>query len=150
MAHVEFDWVAKKPFQAEHPLGSGTVVTYAPGDRVPANDWGQAAHHMEGNDTITRIAINVADPGDDVAGARPASPPPYGLTDPTRQYLAYEGKAPISLEEPKLEAPEDEEPPEQEIKYPNHLGGGTYELSDGMHVRGKRRAVSAQAALDKG
>jgi hypothetical protein len=149
MAHVEFDWIAHQPFQAEHPLGSGTVVSYQPGDRVPASDWGQAAHHMEGNGKIIRVAINVADPGDDVAGARPASPPPYGLSDPTRQYLAYEGKAPILLEEPKLEDP-DAEPPEQEIEYPNHLGGGTYELSDGMHVRGKRAAVNAQAALESG
>jgi hypothetical protein len=159
MAHIEFDWVAKKPFRAEHPLGSGAVVEYAPGDRVPANDWGQAAHHLEANDKIVQIAINVGDPGDSVAVSEPPAFSP-GLSDPTRQFLAYEGREPLALEgEPSLEEPDEgagEGAAEVEVAvatvqdaYPQHLGGGVYELSDGSHVRGKRRAESAQASLDE-
>ncbi len=158
MAHVEFDWVAGAPLDAEHPLGSGDVVHYEPGDRVPANDWGQAAHHLEANGKIMRVAINVADPGDDVAGAREPAPNPYGLSDPTRQFLAYEGRAPLALEEPTLE-PNDEEAEAEaddsddvetdaEVGFPVHQGGGMYELSDGSTVRGKQRALVAQQQLD--
>ena len=164
MAHIEFDWVAKKPLRAEHPPGSGTVVEYEPGDRVPANDWGQAAHHLEANDKIAQVAINVADPGDDVAGARGPGLPPYGLSDPTSQFLAYEGKSPLSLEEPALEDPADEAGDDAEADddgdpddvivdaagFPQHQGGGVYTLSDGSQVRGKRRAEAAQVALDEG
>lgn len=162
MAHIEFDWIAKKPLRAEHPLGSGTIVEYQPGDRVPANDWGQAAHHLEANDKIAQVAINVADPGDDVAGARDPSPPPYGLSDPTRQFLAYEGQAPVALEEPTLEPDDGEDADETALAdeldddvekdaavgFPVHQGGGMYELSDGSTVRGKQRAVEAQQQLD--
>ncbi len=157
MAHVEFDWVAGASFDAEHPPGSGEVVHYEPGDRIPASDWGQAAHHMEANGKIMRIAINVADPGDDVAGARESSGPSRGLSDPTRQFLAYEGQAPLAEEEPSLEPDDDEagaegegEPEESATGYPLELGGGMYELSTGSTVRGKRRAEAAQADLDAG
>lgn len=36
------------------------------------------------------------------------------------------------------------------VEFPNHLGGGFYELSDGSKpdVRGKDAAIAAQAALD--
>ncbi len=32
--------------------------------------------------------------------------------------------------------------------FPHPLGGGSYELSDGSHVRGKAKALAAQAELD--
>lgn len=156
MAHVEFSWVAKWPLKAEHPLGSGEIVEYAPGDVVPANEWGQAAHHLEANDKIMQVAVNVSDPGDGPE-ERESPGPARGLSDPTRQFLAYEGQAPLSDEEPALE-PSDEEADEGDegdadtdaAGFPAHQGGGVYELSDGSTVRGKRRAVAAQAVLDEG
>ena len=38
---------ASKPFRAEHPIGSGTIVQYAPGDVVPAGEWGPAANWLK-------------------------------------------------------------------------------------------------------
>lgn len=34
-------------------------------------------------------------------------------------------------------------------EWPKHLGGGTYELSNGEHVKGKKEAVEAQTAIDE-
>ncbi len=152
MAHVEFDWVARKPFTAEHPLGTGTIVSYQPGDRVPANDWGQAAHHLEANDKIMRIAINVSDPGDGIVEEHASGNAGDGLSDPNRQYLAFEGRQPLADEEPSLE-PDDDEDDEtggDPGVFPQHQGNGVYELSDGTTVRGKRRAEAAEEALAGG
>ena len=33
------------------------------------------------------------------------------------------------------------------IEYPNHIGGGFYQLSDGKKVRGKDEALKAEEAL---
>ncbi len=170
MAHVEFSWVAKKPFDAEHPPGSGEVVHYEPGDVVPANDWGQAAHHMEANDKIAQLAVNVLDPGDTEGAAVPLGEGAVvrtgkGLSDPDREYLAYEGQgkkkrgaAAAVLEEPVLEPesmPSAEEivngpVDEGDVEFPRHLGGGVYELSDGSQVKGRRMAVAAESALTEG
>ena len=138
MPHVELDWVALRPFQAEHPIGSGTVVDYEPGDTVPADDWGVAADHMANADIpkIAKMQVNVADPGDSTPV--PGTPSTAGLSDPSRAYLQHEGQAP--LDEPTLEPPED-------ATWPVHIGRGTYQLSDGTRVRTKQAAVEAQANL---
>ncbi len=153
MAHVEFSWVALKPIRAEHPLGSGTEVEYQPGDLVPANDWGQAVHHLEANGKIAQVAVNVLDP-EDASGlaSRPGGVPGKGLSDPDREFLAYEGqsKKKKAVAEPKL-AKEDSDGDEpvttDESEFPHHLGAGLYELSDGSQVKGKFRAREAQATL---
>lgn len=44
---------------------------------------------------------------------------------------------------PLLEAVEDDTP-----EFPQHVGGGTYELSNGEKVKGKDAAIKAQAELD--
>ena len=36
---------------------------------------------------------------------------------------------------------------EDTTEYPNHIGGGVYELSDGNKVRGKDEALNAEEAL---
>jgi hypothetical protein len=46
-------------------------------------------------------------------------------------YVLYDGNS-------KLEAP----------KWPKHVGGGTFELSNGDKVKGKDEASAAQTALD--
>ena len=133
MPHVEFSWVALKPIRAEHPLGSGVVVEYMPGDLVPANDWGQAVEHLAANGKIAQIAINVLDPGEVAGVAAPPGPPPTGLSDPDRAYLALEGQP---------------GPVEPDGAFPRHLGNGLYELGDGSKVRGKRAALAGQEALE--
>lgn len=35
------------------------------------------------------------------------------------------------------------------IEYPNHIGGGYYELSNGEKVKGKDEALNAQEALNQ-
>ena len=132
--HVEFSWVALKPIRAEHPLGSGIVVEYMPGDLVPANDWGQAVEHLAANGKIAQIAVNVLDPEDAVEVAKRPGGPAKGLTDPDRDYLALEGQP---------------EPIDGGAgAFPRHLGNGLYELGDGSKVKGKRAAQAAQDALD--
>lgn len=48
-----------------------------------------------------------------------------------------------------IQAAEESEP-EQEaetVEYPNHIGGGNYELSDGSKVKGKQAAIDAENTL---
>jgi len=33
------------------------------------------------------------------------------------------------------------------MSFPEHIGGGTYELSDGTHIRGKQTAIEGEVAL---
>ena len=133
MPHVEFSWVALKPIRAEHPLGSGVVVEYMPGDLVPANDWGQAVEHLAANGKIAQIAVNVLDPEDAAGAATRPGGPAKGLTDPDRDYLALEGQP---------------GPADPDGAFPRHLGNSVYELGDGSKVKGKRAALAGQAALD--
>ena len=52
-----------KPIRAEHPIGSGIIVDYKPGDDVPAGDWGRAASALEQNDKIMRYGLNQYEDG---------------------------------------------------------------------------------------
>lgn len=38
---------------------------------------------------------------------------------------------------------------EEVLEYPHHLGGGTYELSNGEKVKGKEAAIEAENALNE-
>lgn len=68
MPRVEFSYVAVKPISAEHPVGSGKTVDYAPGDIIPAEDWGMAAHNLVELGKAARLAVNVMEE-DDLIGA---------------------------------------------------------------------------------
>jgi hypothetical protein len=162
MPHIDVFYVAVKPIKAEHPVGSGTVVDYQPGDVIPAGEWGRAADNLVELGKAARMAINVPDDNEDLSalgqlrGA--AVPAGHGLSDPTHAYLALEGVdtgtiGPAEDEEAEPEAEPDEAEAEEEDQsdmshsYPEHTGGGWYTLSDGSRVRGEENAVAAEAAL---
>lgn len=59
MPEIVFSYVAVKPIRAEHPVGSGIIVEYAPGDVIPAGEWGRAADNLVELGKAARLAINV-------------------------------------------------------------------------------------------
>lgn len=120
MTKIVFTYVAVKPLIAEHPVGSGQIVEYAPGDPIPAGEWGRAADNLVELGKAVRLAVNV----DDDAEAK--------------------GADPVSAPEAALHVTGDSEP---ESEYPVLGGAGWYTLSDGSRVRGKDAAYKAEAAL---
>jgi hypothetical protein len=58
---VIYRYFAVKPIRAEHPIGSGIIVEYQPGDEVPGNDWGRATDNLVELGKIARVAFNVED-----------------------------------------------------------------------------------------
>jgi hypothetical protein len=137
MAEIKFGFKAIKPLTAEHPVGSGTVVVYQPGDEVPANEWpGAAVEALIENEKLMRYATNVYAPGEVGGEALPsvaASP------------IVSEG---FDVGEGFEVPPDGTEATLAGEPFPRPLGGGAYELSDGTHVKGKAKALAAQAALD--
>ncbi len=128
---IEYVYVAGKPFRAEHPLGSGTIVSYQPGDEVPASDWGRATDNMLEMGKLFRTAKNVwvDDDGEASVGG------------------GEEGASALSEGAPsEAEAPA--EVTDETVSYPVKKGGGYWLLSDGSKVRGKPAASAAQAELD--
>ena len=159
---VVWGFKAIKPFRAEHPVGSGTMVDYAAGDEVPAAEWGRAEAFMVEAGTIMRYARDVATvPGQTTSWpahqldapvpvpreAPPASPAPAPLQtqDEADAEAAEAAAAPTEEAAP-------EEPPEVEVPddatFPHNAGGGWFVLSDGAKVKGKTKAMAAQAELD--
>ena len=65
MMRVEYRYFAVKPLRAEHPVGSGLIVEYKPGEEVPAGEWGRAADNLVELGKAARVAFNVSE-GDDV------------------------------------------------------------------------------------
>lgn len=61
---VEYHYFAIKPIRAEHPVGSGTIVEYQPGQEIPANDWGRAADNLVELNKAARVAFNIPEDGD--------------------------------------------------------------------------------------
>jgi hypothetical protein len=154
MPHIVFSYVAVKPIKAEHPIGSGLIVDYEPGDVIPAGEWGRAADNLVELGKAAMMAINVPDDGEDWPSVGqlpdPAAPTGHGLSDPTHSYLNYEGVErdavqPVSEDEP--EAEEEEDQGDMSHSFPEHTGGGWYTLSDGSRVRGEDAATAAEAAL---
>jgi hypothetical protein len=121
---------ARKPLRAEHPIGSGTIVEYKPGDVIPAGEWGPAANWLVENGRAAEMFDNV---WVDEEGA--SGPPPD--TQVREHSLINAGDMHQSG------------PPSQHEGegFPRHHGAGHYELSDGSRVRGKEDAIAAQAAL---
>lgn len=62
---VEYHYFAVKPIRAEHPIGSGVIVEYLPGQEIPANDWGRAANNLVELGKAARVAFNIPEEGDD-------------------------------------------------------------------------------------
>lgn len=54
------------------------------------------------------------------------------------------------VQEAEQQADEEAESQEDEAEFPKHVGGGNYELSDGSKVKGKDKAVEAEAQLKEG
>lgn len=61
---VVYKYFAIKPIRAEHPVGSGEIVNYQPGQEIPASDWGRAADNLVELGKAARVAFNVPDPGE--------------------------------------------------------------------------------------
>ncbi len=120
----EFKYIAVKPLRAEHPVGSGIIVEYAPGEEIPAGEWGRAADNLTelGKAVRTAVAVWVEDGS---GGGPPAAEPSAPVTEAN-------GDEPAKMEEQV---------------YPLHKGAAWYVLSDGSQVRGKANAEAAQAAL---
>jgi hypothetical protein len=58
---VIYRYFAVKPLRAEHPVGSGEIVNYQPGDEIPGNDWGRATDNLVELGKAARVAFNVED-----------------------------------------------------------------------------------------
>lgn len=132
MTAIEFGFKAIKPIRAEHPIGSGEIVTYNPGEEVPAGDWGRAADSLVENGKIMRYAINVYQPGEVGGQAAPATQEAVGAASPSPE-----------------DNPDWPGQTGDTVEYPLNQGRGNYLLSDGSKVRGKDKAHAAQAELDK-
>lgn len=52
------------------------------------------------------------------------------------------------IKEQKIETATQPKPETATIKYPKHVGGGWYELSNGEKVQGKEEAIKAQEELE--
>lgn len=61
--------------------------------------------------------------------------------------FGYDGDVPKGMVVDLMAEDEAELVAEDVTEYPNHLGGGTYELSTGEKVRGKEAAIFAEAEL---
>lgn len=135
---VHWGFKAIKPFDAEHPIGSGTMVHFEPGDEVPASDWGRAEGFMVEAGTIMRYARNVYEVQDPL----PPTEVPSGAEAAPESVPATPGPEPDADSE-SAESGEAEDP------FPRQLPAGWWLLSDGTKVRGKAAAVAAQSALDE-
>lgn len=135
--HVEFSYVAVKPIRVEHPVGSGTIVIYQPGDVIPAADWGRAADNLVELGKAAMLAVNVPD-GNEPELGETATAVSSTLEPHWDQSTVDEKQA--ALHVTQLAA-------EQEVYFPIAGSGGWFTLSDGSKVRGEENAVKAQTAL---
>lgn len=123
---IEYAYVAVVPFDAEHPIGSGTVVHYNPGDPFPGEDWGNAAHNLVEVGKAVRLAVNIG--GGSQKVATPVVPESTEFT--AQEVNTLQGAGPVT-------------------SYPIEGKAGWFELSDGTKIRGEEAADEAQAALDE-
>jgi hypothetical protein len=127
-------YYARKPLRAEHPVGSGTIVEYKPGDVIPAGEWGPSSAWLVENGKAAEMfdSVWVDDDGEDF-GPHPSTqvrkPNVIGATERAENPLY------------------DETSPVEDLSYPVHEGAGWYQLSNGEKVRGKEDATAAEAAL---
>jgi len=139
-------YYARKPLRAEHPIGSGTIVEYQPGDVIPAGEWGRSASALVENGRAVEMMDNVW--VDDGEGEAPTSLPPRAFAPAVR---SQEGpvidRSGLYDKEPENPNVDKDAPVEEGVTYPLHEGAGWYQLSNGEKVRGKDDATAAEAAL---
>ncbi len=147
MAEIKFGFKAIKPILAWH---NEQEMTFQPGDEVPANEWkGAAVEALIENGKLMRYATNVYGPGE-VGGESLSTTPASALPDDRDALLARIDDlerlvARLGVGEP--DTLEDLDGGSEE-SFPRLEGGGFYVLSEGSRVRGKAKAVAAQAELD--
>lgn len=122
---IEYAFVAVVPFDAEHPIGSGNVVHYNPGDPFPGEDWGNAAHNLVEVGKAVRLAVNIG--GGSQSVATPSAPDSTEFT--AEEVNATQAASSVT-------------------GYPIAGKAGWFELSDGSKIRGEDAALEAQAELD--
>lgn len=86
---VIYRYFAIKPIKAEHPVGSGEIVDYKPGEEIPAGEWGRAADNLVELGKAARVAFNVPEEGEDVASVELEMPAVVGT-----KHVAAEKKGP--------------------------------------------------------
>lgn len=118
---IQYTYIAAKPIRAEHPVGSGTIVDYKPGDVIPAEEWGRAADALVEMGKAFRTAMNVFSPETNTGAPMEAATVQVTVTDGESVSAAGD--------------------------FPRHVGAGVFELSDGSRVKGKAAAVDAEFAL---
>ena len=118
-------WIALKPLTATAPDGS--LVNYEPGDVVPAEDWGRALDHLKEADKIAYVY----------------APSDAWILKECEQRGLVHGELP-----PPAHPKTVEEVIASGAGFPEHLGFGQFLLSDGSRVKGKQKAIDAQAAID--
>lgn len=123
--NIKYTFIAVAPITAEHPIGSGTVVTYQPGDPFPGEEWGNAAHNLVEVGKAVRLAVNIDQP-----------------------VLAE--KVANEVESTEMTAQEVNASHEEVTSYPVPGKAGWFELSDGTKIRGEEAALEAQSVLDEG
>lgn len=124
---------AAKPFKAEHPIGSNTIVEYKPGDVVPAGDWGPAESWLKESGKIFEGVTIVYTDDEDL--------PVSAVQQLAVKEYHNDGSVPSG---PLVEAPG--EPVEE--GFPQHIGFGNYRLSTGENIKGQENAHAAQAVID--
>ena len=117
---IKYTYIAAKPIRAEHPVGSGIIVDYQPGDVIPAEDWGRAADNLCEVGKAFRTAINLADPVVEAPVVKVAAV----------VSAAVDAVGVVGGQE-----------------YPRHIGAGVWEVSDGSRVKGKAAAIESELAL---
>ena len=122
---IQYTYIATFPITVEHPVGSGEIVRYEPGDVVPAGEWGAAAANLMEMGKIERLQVNVSPSGEVVKGTG---------TDRERTVPAL----PVYGGDPIVDT-----------EFPLHVGAGWFVLSDGTRLRGKDAAHEAEKGLVK-
>ena len=146
---VQFGFKAIKPITAWH---DEREVTFQPGDEVPANEWkGGAVEALIENGKLMRYATNVYAPGEVGGDSMTETTPASHLPDDRDALLARisDLEQLVALLTARMGGAERAVHAEEaDGEFPRSLGGGSYELSDGSHVKGKAKAEAVQSELD--
>ena len=151
MATIQFGFKAIKPITAWH---DEQEVTFQPGDEVPANEWkGAAVEALIENGKLMRYATNVYEAGEFGGEALATQVRSVPMPDDRDELVARIADlerlvARLSGEPVEEEGGSDGSGTGENAPFPRGPDGGFYELSDGSRVKGKAKALAAQAELD--
>lgn len=81
---VIYKYFAIKPLRAEHPVGSGKIVDYRPGEEIPGSDWGRAIDNLVELGKAARVAFNVPEEGDEGVETLEVEIPVVGFERPKK------------------------------------------------------------------